>query len=146
MNLKKIEKNLTDLLNNKMNLKFTYQTEEGILLAKSDLSLYGRKEPISCTIWIFEAGSVLISFLCGKASYTARVLDAASRFNSEVTFLKATIMSGVLNILHEAYAVEEKLVPAYIKGILGVLVSDDVKKYLEYLLEACEEKEEAPQS
>ncbi|MBQ7912737.1 MAG: hypothetical protein IJ308_03210 [Clostridia bacterium] len=139
MNLKKTEKNLTDLLNKKMGLEFTYKTEEGLLLANCNISLYGREKPITCNLWIFEAGSVLISFLCGEAPYTARVLDAASRFNSEVTFLKATVMSGVLNILHEAYVVEEKLLPAYVKGILGVLVSDEVKKNLEELLQACEE-------
>lgn len=139
MNLKKTEKNLTDLLNKKMGLEFTYKTEEGLLLANCNISLYGREKPITCNLWIFEAGSVLISFLCGEAPYTARALDAASRFNSEVTFLKATVMSGVLNILHEAYVVEEKLLPAYVKGILGVLVSDEVKKNLEELLQACEE-------
>ena len=143
MNLKKIEKNLTDLLNKKMELEFTYKTEEGLLLATCNLTLYGREKPITCNIWIFEAGSVLISFLCGPAPYTAHVLDTASRFNSEVTFLKATIMSGVLNILHEAYAVDEKLLPAYVKGILGILVSDEVKKNLEELLRACEEETQA---
>ena len=140
MNLKKIEKNLTDLLNKKMKLDFTYKTEEGLLLATCNLTLYGREKPITCNLWIFEAGSVLISFLCGKAPYTAYVLDTAARFNSDVTFLKATIMSGVLNILHEAYAVDEKLLPAYVKGILGILVSDEVKKNLEELLHACEEE------
>ena len=88
---------------------------------------------------------MLFSFIPEKAPYTARVLDAAARFNSEVTFLKATVMSGVLNILHEAYAVDEKLIPAYVKGILGILVSDEVKKNLEDLLEACKE-EIVPQS
>ena len=143
MNLKKIEKNLTDLLNKKMELDFTYKTEEGLLLATCNLTLYGREKPITCNIWIFEAGSVLISFLCGPAPYTAHVLDTAARFNSDVTFLKATIMSGVLNILHEAYAVDEKLLPAYVKGILGILVSDEVKKNLEELLHACEEETQA---
>ena len=143
MNLKKIEKNLTDLLNKKMELEFTYKTEEGLLLATCNLTLYGREKPITCNIWIFEAGSVLISFLCGPAPYTAHVLDTAARFNSDVTFLKATIMSGVLNILHEAYAVDEKLLPAYVKGILGILVSDEVKKNLEELLHACEEETQA---
>lgn len=145
MNLKKIEKNLTDLLNNKMKLEFTYQTEEGLLLATCNLSLYGREKPITCNLWVFENGSLIISFLCGEAAYTARLLDAASRFNSEVTFLKATIMSGVLNILHEAYVVDEKLLPAYVKGILGVLVSDEVKKHLESVLEACQ-AEPAPEA
>lgn len=139
MNLKKIEKNLTDLLNKKMGLEFTYKMEEGLLLACCNLTLYGREKPITCNLWIFEAGSVLMSFLCGEAPYTAHVLDATARFNSDVTFLKATIMSGVLNILHEAYAVDEKLLPAYVKGILGILVSDEVKKSLEDLLLACEE-------
>ena len=139
MNLKKIEKGLTELLNKNMNLDFKYKSQEGILLATTDLILYGRETPVSCTIWIFEAGSVLFSFIPEKAPYTARVLDAAARFNSEVTFLKATVMSGVLNILHEAYAVDEKLIPAYVKGILGILVSDEVKKNLEDLLEACKE-------
>ena len=145
MNLKKIEKGLTELLNKKMNLDFEYKTEEGILLATTNLSLYGREKPVSCTIWIFEAGSVLLSFIPTKAPYSARVLDSAARFNSEVTFLKATVMSGVLNILHEAYAVDEKLIPAYVKGILGVLVSDEVKNNLEDLLQACEE-DTVPQS
>ena len=139
MNLKKIEKNLTDLLNKKMGLEFTYKMEEGLLLACCNLTLYGREKPITCNLWIFEAGSVLMSFLCGEAPYTAHMLDATARFNSDVTFLKATIMSGVLNILHEAYAVDEKLLPAYVKGILGILVSDEVKKSLEDLLLACEE-------
>ena len=128
-----------------MGLEFTYKTEKGLLLANSNLTLYGREKPITCNFWIFESGSVIISFLCGEAPYTAHVLDAAARFNSDVTFLKATVMSGVLNILHEAYVVDEKFVPAYVKGILGVLVSDEVKKNLEDLLCACEE-EVAPQS
>ena len=34
----------------------------------------------------------------------------------------------------------EKLLPAYVKGILGILVSDEVKKSLEDLLRACEEE------
>ena len=139
MNLNKIKKNLTDLLNKKMGLEFTYKKEDGLLLASCSISLYGREKSVTCNLWIFEAGSVVISFLCGEAPYTLRVLDSTARFNSEVTFLKATIMSGVLNILHEAYVVDEKLVPVYVKGILGILVSDEVKQNLEELLSACEE-------
>lgn len=138
MNLKKIEKSLSELLNKKMNLDFTYKTEEDILLANVSLNLYGRENPVTCNLWIFEGGSMIMSFLFGKVPYTVQVLNAASSFNSEVTFFKATIMSGVLNILHEVYVVDEKMVAEYVKGMLGILTSDDVKVHLEALLQVCD--------
>ena len=142
MNLKKVEKNLTDLLNKKMGLDFKYKTEDGLLVASCDLKVYDRERPAICTLWIFEAGTAIFSFLFDKIPYTALTLDTAAKFNSEVTFLKATVTSGMLNILHEAYIVEEKSLPDYVKGILGVLVSQDVKNYLEGLLLLCDSNPE----
>lgn len=143
MNLKKVEKNLTDLLNKKMGLDFQYKTEDGLLIASCDIKVYDRERPASCTLWIFESGSAIFSFLFDKVPYTALTLDAAAKFNSEVTFLKATVTSGMLNILHEAYIVDEKVLPSYVKGILGVLVSNDVKNYLEHLLLICDSNAES---
>lgn len=142
MNLKKAEKSLTELLNKKMGLNFEYKTEDGLLVASTDLSLYGREKPASCTVWVFEGGSIIFSFLFDKIPYTAITLDSVSRFNSEVSFFKATLASGVLNILHEVYMVEEKSLPDYVKGILGILTSDEVKKHLENLLFLCDSAED----
>ena len=142
MNLKKVEKNLTDLLNKKMGFDFQYKTESGLLIGSCDLKIYDRERPASCTLWVFESGPAIISFLFDKIPYTALTLDMAAKFNSEVSFLKATVTSGMLNILHEAYVVDEKILPDYVKGILGVLVSQEVKKHLDGLLLLCDSNPE----
>ena len=150
MDLKKAEKSLKELLNKQMELNFSYKTETGLLVASSNLTFYKREKPVACTIWVFENGAVILSFLIDKVPYTALSLDTVARFNSEVSFFKATMTSGVLNVLHEAYNVEEKQLPEYVKGILGVLTSNGLKKHLENLFFLCDSSEEnqenAPQS
>jgi hypothetical protein len=141
MDLKKAEKNLTELLNKNMGLEFNYKTESGLLVAACDISLYEREKPIACTIWVFEGGSVLFSFLLDKVPYTALTLDTISKFNTEVAFFKATLGSGMINVLHEAYFVDDKGLSDYVKGILGILVSNDVKKNMENLFFLCDSAE-----
>jgi hypothetical protein len=142
MNLKKAEKNLTELLNKQMGLEFSYKTEDSLLVASCDIGLFEREKAIACTVWVFESGTVIFSFLLGKVPYTAMTLDTVSRFNSEVAFFKATMNSGTLNVLHEAYAVEEKQLTDYVKGIFGIMVSNDLKKNMENLFFLCDSAEE----
>lgn len=138
MNLKKAEKNLTELLNKQMGLEFSYKTEESLLVASCDIGLYEREKPIACTIWVFESGTVIFSFLLDKVPYTAITLDTVSKFNSEVAFFKATMTSGMLNVLHEVYSVEEKQFVDYVKGIFGIMASNDLKKNMENLFFLCD--------
>ena len=84
---------------------------------------------------------LLFSFLLDKVPYTALTLDTISKFNTEVAFFKATIGSGMINVLHEAYFVDDKGLSDYVKGILGILVSNDVKKYMENLFFLCDSAE-----
>lgn len=143
MNLKKAEKNLTELLNKQMGLNFSYKTEDGLLVASCDINLFEREKPVACTIWVFDSGSVVFSFLLDKVPYTALTLDSVAKFNSEVSFFKATMTSGVLNVLHEVYAVDDKLLPDYVKGILGALVSNGLKKHMENLFFLCDSNDNA---
>jgi len=138
MNLKKIEKGLQELFNKKMGLEFNYKTEDGLLEARQDLYLRGRQQPVDCTFWFFEGGAAVFCFRFDKIPYTVTTLDYLNKFNRDVSFLKANISSETLSLLHEAYIVDEKNAVEYAKGIVGVLVSDEVGKALQPLLDICD--------
>lgn len=138
MNLKKIEKGLQELFNKELGLNFTFKTEDGVLEARQSVCLYGRSRPVDCAVWFFEKGSAMFSFHFGKMPYTADTLAELLKFNRDVTFLKGTVSSDNLVVMHEVYVVDEKNAAAYAKGIFGVLVSDEVTQALKQLLDICD--------
>lgn len=139
MNFKKVQKELTDLFNKKMGLEFTYKVEDDILEARQNLTLYGRQNPVECTLLFFNSGAALFSFVLDEMPYSVEALDCLTKFNREVMFFKASIGAERLTLFHEVYLIDEKNIVDYVKGIIGFLVSDEVEKRLKPLFKIGEE-------
>ena len=120
MNLKNVEKQLRQSLNEKRGLNFEYKYEENYLDVACDI-----------TCKSYDDGLISISFTFDKLDLSDTALQLINNFNKESVWLTAYVSSkGYLKLRNNIFVGSEKAAVENIDFLLDHFLSDKIKKVL----------------
>lgn len=131
MNLKNVEKQLRQSLNEKRGLNFEYKYEENYLDVACDITCKSYDDGIYVAMDVYDDGLISISFTFDKLDLSDTALQLINNFNKESVWLTAYVSSkGYLKLRNNIFVGSEKAVVENIDFLLDHFLSDKIKKVL----------------
>ena len=134
MNLRKVEKALVKLLNNKGGLNFEYTVENNKLNAKCNVSFDDLGVVGFCSFSFFTSGMAIYSVYYDNIDANAEVCELLNAFNKDSLYFKA-YADEFLVIEHTISILQDGDVTDYTDAIIGELIDEDFLKNIKPLID-----------